>query len=285
MSIVIYIRGQGNSLEWPWYFAHPRKRRVGTDLYYFDYEDLELREYKDWNGSLPPKSAPNGVSSIAGILDLYSFIGHQRAGAIEELHFFTHGWSGGPVLRNTYDDFATATDRDPNDMDPRIYDFRLTAVLGGAARGDFAKAFSRSALVKLWGCNHEEEHRQFIKLKFFGATTDAERNAAKNEYRFHIREGTYPYALAMAIRLPVYAAPLGWGTSPFLPFGIEGGAAVRTKAKRRGIFPPAKGDMWWRVSPFFRPERGDQFYRRELKARTDILDYVAYTESMARHVP
>ena len=77
--------------------------------------------------------------------------------------------------------------------------------------------------------------------------------------------------------MPVYAAPLGWGTDPNLPVGIDGETAWNIKAKYYGIWPPRKGHKWWRVSPFFRPDRGYEFYRKVLGLRMDEVDYVAYT--------
>jgi hypothetical protein len=63
---------------------------------------------------------------------------------------------------------------------------------------------------------------------------------------------------------------------------VHGKDAEKTKAKYMGRFPPKRGDQWWRVSQWFRPDGGRQFYVRELKASLDILDYVAYVEKIIR---
>jgi hypothetical protein len=90
--------------------------------------------------------------------------------------------------------------------------------------------------------------------------------------------------LHQAIDIPVYAAPLGYGADPSLPVGIDGIKAKQLadhkKVKYRGKWPPKKGDQWWRISAFFSPDRGRDFYNKVLGANLDILDYVAYTKAL-----
>lgn len=284
MPTVIYVRGYDNKVEWVWRNAHPRGRRPPTTLAFFDYEDDEYREYRSWNGVFPPTAAPARSLAISTVIDLYEFVKNQRAGDVTELHFFTHGWSGGPLLHNTDEAFGTPSNsRDPLDADPRIKDFAIPSVLGGVEGQAFRQAFARNALVKLWGCNADDAgHRQLVKKDYFAARNDAERATIVRVYKQYIRETTYQYSMMRTLRLPVYAAPLGWGTSPHLPFGIEGERAASTRAVARGVYPPRRGDLWWRVSPHFRPDRGREFYSRVLRAKLDPLDYIAYTDALAR---
>jgi hypothetical protein len=283
MSTVLYVRGYDNALDRVWQNAHPRGRRSRTTLHVFDYEDDEWREYRNWNGALPPRQPPDDVRPISGILDLYDFVKARPGGDVKELHFFTHGYEGGPLLHNNREAPATPLHlRDPADADPRIKDFSIATVLGGAEGRKWRAAFSRTALIKLWGCTHREDFRQQIKREFFGSTDVAARAATKRTYQDFIRDGTYQFALARLTGLTVYAAPLGWGTNPYLPFGVQGSAAATTRGVVRGVFPPRRGDQWWRVSEWFRPDRGHEFYTRELRARLDVLDYVAYTDAIVR---
>jgi hypothetical protein len=283
MSTVIYVRGCGIALNRIWENVHPRGSRNLTALYVFDYEDNQRREFRRWDGALPPRKAPDNVSPISGVLDLYNFVKRRPARDVSELHFFCHGWEGGPILHNDFEADSTPIDqRDPDDDDPRIKDFTIDTVLGGGEGKKLQEAFARTALVKIWGCTHREDFRQRIKQDFYKATRNQDRSAVKRTYKNFIRDGTYQFALARAIGIPVYAAPLGWGTNPYLPFGIQGSAADRMKGRVRGIFPPGRGDQWWRVSQWFRPDRGYEFYTKELGATLDVLDYVAYTEAIAR---
>lgn len=283
MASVIYVRGEGNALERVWQNAHPRRKRSGTTLHLFDYPDNAQRTWKRWDGKLPPAGGPDTETSIKSILDLYAFVKGRPSADIRELHFFTHGWEVGPVLHNTFEDASTPLNaRDPNDDDPRIKDFSIPAVLDGAEGRKFATAFARTALIKLWGCTHREDFRQMIKRDFYRAPSNADRQAITTRYKQFIRDGTYQFALHKVTGVPVYAAPLGWGSNPYLPFGIQGPAAAKVRAKYRGVFPPAKGDQWWRVSQFFRPDRGRDFYVGELAATLDVLDYVAYTSKLVK---
>ena len=83
--------------------------------------------------------------------------------------------------------------------------------------------------------------------------------------------------------MPVYGAPVGWGSDPTLPFGMHGKDVDKDKKyPYKGKWPPSKGEAWWRVSKWFRPDRGYEFYTKVLKAKLDILDYVEFNASLAR---
>lgn len=281
-DVVIYVLGQRNGESLAWDNAHPRNARSNTTLVYFDYINEHRKIWNKWNGDLPPKVNADAETGISSVLDLYDFIKDAKFGSIIELHFFTHGYEGGPVLYNTFDDSTDPTRRDPNDKDPRIKDFSIDDVLGtGMSRLSFVTSFSRSALVKLWGCTYTEKHRQLIKRDFYDRNaTSAQKQLIRSMIKNFIRDDSYQYSLAKALDLPVYAAPLGWGTNPFLPFGVYGPKANNQKPKTRKVWPPRVGDRWWCVSQFFFPDNGRKFYRDELGAHIDILDYVAYTSKM-----
>jgi hypothetical protein len=282
-DIVIYVLGRDNEVDLAWENAHPRDPRSDTALAYFDYISEKRKIWKSWNGDLPPKVAADSETPISSVLDLYDFIKDAPAFSVIELHFFTHGFEGGPVLYNTYDDSTDPAKRDPKDKDPRIKDFSIDDVLGPAERLRFVSSFARSALIKLWGCTHIEKHRQLIKRDFYNRkTTDEKKATIKTIIKNFIRDDTYQYSLAKALGLPVYAAPLGWGSNPYLPFGIYGSKANDKKPRTRKVWPPKVGDRWWCVSQFFYPDRGREFYRDELGATIDILDFVAYTIDMVQ---
>lgn len=279
---MIYVRGARNAIERVWENAHPRGARTNTTLTLFDYADDKRRTWTAWKGELPPKTAPDTETTVSSVLELYDYVKNLSAGTLVELHFFTHGFEGGPVLHNTFDTSVDPDARDPDDDDPRIKDFKIASVLGGSNGARFKRAFASKALIKLWGCTHREDLRQKIKRGFYRARSSAAKKAVKKAYQEFIRDGTYQFALHRATGLPVFAAPVGWGTNPFLPFGIHGKKAGTVKAKFRGRFPPRKGDRWWRVSQWFQPDRGRAFYTKELKASLDLLDYVAYEEALVK---
>lgn len=286
---VVYVLGkpnvtnQSNWDKMAWENAHPRDKRSNTSLVYFDYFTEKRRIWKSWAGEHPPRPAPDSEDAITSVLDLYDYIKGAKSRSVVELHFFCHEFEGGPVLYNTFENYPIDPEsRDPDDKDPRIKDFKIPGILGGKDGSAFAQAFSARALVKLWGCNHREDFRQMIKTDYYRAKKPEDKQAIKERYQALIREGTYQFALHSAIGVPVFAGPLGWGTNPYLPFGIQGKEASKTKAKRHDRWPPKKGDEWWRVSQFFRPDGGREFYARELGASFDLLDYVAYEARIVR---
>jgi Lysine-specific metallo-endopeptidase len=285
---VIYVRGKWNDNKLdldPWKWAHPRKPRSNTALSLFDYDLGKHKRWDNWDGTLPPTPAPNNESAITSVLDLYAFIKALPSGSVEELHFFTHGWRGGPTLFNTFDRETDPNKRDSNDQDPRIKDFKDPSVLGGVEGQKFKTAFSPSALVKLWGCTYEQSYRDLIRGFFKQETTNTKKQKEKiiKDYQDGI-SWTYQFVLHQAIDIPVYAAPLGYGADPSLPFGIDGDRAMnlvdKKQVKYRGMWPPKKGNQWWRISAFFGSDKGRYFYKKVLGANLDILDYVAYTKTL-----
>jgi len=116
----------------------------------------------------------NGQTGIASILDVYAKvreIGAADPGTLAELSFLSHGWMGGPILVNSYDDrqailplpstgsaptemlmTITGTNRDPDDHDPRgQFDF-VAPTMDAPSLATFRKAFASDAIIWLWGC-------------------------------------------------------------------------------------------------------------------------------------
>ncbi|WP_395703596.1 hypothetical protein [Aquabacterium sp.] len=278
MREVIYVRGGPTyrpiAAEAAWCFAHPRGVRAPTLLTHFDYVLGLRRHWFNWTGTLPPTTAPGLSLPITGVEDLYDYIktsGDTQPGSIGELHFFTHGYEGGPVLVNTEDRLGDPNSRDPNDLDPRIKDFGIDTVLGGANGQRFKRAFAGDALIKLWGCTHLEKYRGMVKHQYFGTRDAQKKKRIKAAYQAFIEQSTYQYALCKALGMRVYAAPLGWGTNPHLP---------KPNAPYADTWPPAARNRWWRVSPTFWQDHGADFYRRVLGADIDPVGYVGYTPSI-----
>jgi hypothetical protein len=98
------------------------------------------------------------------IVDVYEYIdriGRDAPGTLAQLHFFSHGYSRGPILLNTDDDVGSkSTDRDPGDKDPRYKDFLQTNIKGRWPH--LPQAFAPGARVKSWGCFTDEYVRKRI---------------------------------------------------------------------------------------------------------------------------
>ncbi|MFD6699389.1 MULTISPECIES: hypothetical protein [unclassified Microbacterium] len=115
-----------------------------------------------------------GQFSVMSITDLYAAvrdIGQNAPGTLQEVSFFGHGWMGGLILVNSFDDRSpiipvpstggapttiTATlgptQRDPNDKDSRgEYDF-VAPTQDAAALTLFKAAFATDGFSWLWGC-------------------------------------------------------------------------------------------------------------------------------------
>lgn len=103
------------------------------------------------------------------ILDVYghlSTLGRTHPGSVKQLHFFSHGYSMGPVLLNTYDNTKSNDARDPTDKDPRTKDFLPVNL---AHYPNLQAAFVRDAYVKAWGCFGSDI---VDKLRAVSRTTD-----------------------------------------------------------------------------------------------------------------
>jgi hypothetical protein len=116
-----------------------------------------------------------GQTDVMGIVDVYNAVRHVGAiapGQLRELSVFSHGWMGGPILVNSFDDRSAriplppplssviphleyvvpATHRDPDDKDPRAALDFIAPTMDAAARAELHGAFHPSGYIWLWGC-------------------------------------------------------------------------------------------------------------------------------------
>jgi hypothetical protein len=111
------------------------------------------------------------VMSITDVYAKVEDIGNSDPGSLAELSIFSHGWMGGPILVNSYDDRrmeisipvpmaapvtmtipVTGTSRDPDDKDGRPqFDFQAPT-MDAAKLALFRKAFASDGFAWLWGC-------------------------------------------------------------------------------------------------------------------------------------
>ncbi|MGA4538446.1 hypothetical protein ACPA54_00460 [Uniformispora flossi] len=119
----------------------------------------------------------SGQFKVLSITDVYAAVraigSGPDPGSLAELHFFSHGWMGGPILVDSDDDrtalvptpgpggavsftrlmLTGMTMRDPDDKDPRAqFDF-VAPTMDKPALAEFRKAFAKDGLVWLWGCS------------------------------------------------------------------------------------------------------------------------------------
>jgi hypothetical protein len=115
-----------------------------------------------------------GQFSVMSITDLYAAIrdiGKNAPGTLQEVSFFGHGWMGGLILVNSFDDRSPVvpvpstggapttvvatlgpTQRNPSDKDSRgEYDF-VAPTQDAAALALFKAAFAADGFSWLWGC-------------------------------------------------------------------------------------------------------------------------------------
>lgn len=318
---VIFVQGgKKNEAVYPWMFFHfdpTTDADPGTvDLVYFDYPDAKRKTWKNWDKKRgkEPTAAPDIEEDLEpkvqlrkadgtldpgeakpSVLALYDYVKKQPKDSIRALHVFSHGWIGGPIIWNTSEfapdgsriDTDIHADRDPNDTDFRIRDFFGTNPLAGDEATKFAQPFMSDALIKLWGCVAPSGVRGHLRSYFKaakGTAGDAARQTALDNY-LAIVGGAFPMQMALALKVPVWAAPLGYGTEPgtVVPtnYSKTGAITGSLKVKYKGTWPPdlAK-DQWWRVSWFFRnQDRGVEYYRDVLKARIDAVDFVEHKQS------
>jgi hypothetical protein len=109
---------------------------------------------------------------IMSIIDIYTAIqnvGVNAPNTLTELSFFSHGWYGGPILVNSYDDgilniyppFSSTPIpltlpggmRDPDDHDPRESKDFTPPTMDVSKLDNFKKAFDTNGHIWIWGCN------------------------------------------------------------------------------------------------------------------------------------
>jgi hypothetical protein len=103
------------------------------------------------------------VSGVLSITDVYRSIRGAPPKSVIELVFFTHGFTGGPVLVNSFDDNGTATLRTTTDKDGRadkdfLDDMGEPPVAGATltALALFKRAFDPGAIVRTCGCDVQD---------------------------------------------------------------------------------------------------------------------------------
>lgn len=113
----------------------------------------------------------DGQTGVMSILDVYrevQQVGVNNPGELQELSFFSHGWMGGPLLVNSYEDgFMTilppavptpttlplsSGERDPDDKDPRAAKDFTPPTMSAAELLAFQQAFRSDGLIWIWGC-------------------------------------------------------------------------------------------------------------------------------------
>lgn len=156
----------------------------------------QIRGVKGWHtmhefmcGTEPPHTTNpdtdvnlrKSTDSIS-IVHIYAYIdklGRDAPEALAQLHFFSHGFSRGPVLMNTYDDVGNGVaDRDPGDKDPRYKDFLDANIKKHWPH--LPQAFSPAGLVKSWGCLTDNGLRDRINAVLH-ATSSSEQIEYKGE--------------------------------------------------------------------------------------------------------
>jgi len=180
--------------------------------------DGDFRWTKGWccldrqtQGTTPPTPrtpAPKSVGGIDpgrdafGITHVYDYIaaiGDERPESIGEWSIFSHSYSDGPILYNTYrrdpydpggPEYPT---RDPHDHDARISDFVQGTSLD---RARMRNAFMPNAHVKIWGCNADREVRSSLTRAAAGHPFRVPDNRAelviRSDGSFDTKRQTYP---------------------------------------------------------------------------------------------
>jgi hypothetical protein len=117
------------------------------------------------------KAGQFGVMSVTDVYAAVREVGQNAPGTLHELSFFGHGWMGGLILVNSWDNRTPVvpvpatggapttvavtlgpTQRDPDDKDSRIaYDF-VAPTQDATALALFKAAFASDGFSWLWGC-------------------------------------------------------------------------------------------------------------------------------------
>ena len=127
--------------------------------------DVPISEYGKafYSGARRPKDDSLSITDVYGFLDE---IGRLRAGALQELHIFSHGYLEGPILVNSLDlengkpdpqtgKLPIPTRRDRYDRDGRRVDFREGGVINVRV-ANLRAAFAKNGFSYLWGCTKNQ---------------------------------------------------------------------------------------------------------------------------------
>jgi hypothetical protein len=134
----------------------------------------------------------DGRFDTMSITDVYAAvqkIGTDAPHTLVELSFFSHGWMGGPILVNSFDDRTAqlavppfpvltytvpSTTRDPDDKDPRAQLDFIAPTMDAAALKAFQEAFDASGIIWLWGCAFPRViHQLLTKMERSSAYRDS----------------------------------------------------------------------------------------------------------------
>ena len=137
----------------------------------------------DHSGDEPTFIPSAAASDVMSIVDVYRSVRGAPAGSVLELSLFSHGWIGGPILVNSFDNRHDPNERDPQDKDGRAaLDFNLImgetdgSPLSLLHRPRFMLSFDPQGIMQTWGCNFDIELRiiqQAQKRISRGGVTDA----------------------------------------------------------------------------------------------------------------
>ncbi|GGS58042.1 hypothetical protein [Streptomyces cinerochromogenes] len=118
----------------------------------------------------------DGHFDVMSAMDVYaavSTIGVRAPGTLRELSFFSHGFAGGPVLVDSWDDgqwqppgsryaeVVPSGRRDPDDRDPRTKDFQ-PANMDPAALAALQAAYHPDGFNWSWGCAFGHDFNQVL---------------------------------------------------------------------------------------------------------------------------
>ena len=165
-----------------------RKKQIGQRVF----TPLKKSHFHEWQdaGGETHYSLLNDQRGMLGIMEVYAAvrrIGINHPGTLMELSFFSHAWSGGPILVNSTDDrmvtrpavpprtvqvpagpfippvpvtipgvpetvvSLNGIERDPDDFDPREIDF-WSPNMSVDGKKDFRAAYHPSGFNWSWGC-------------------------------------------------------------------------------------------------------------------------------------
>lgn len=273
---IIYVTNVGRLPAFR--YAHPRAHAEPVDLYLFDYIDwvaggtnayIDIFEnWQSWNPGALPKAKRERISDSSDLRDLYKKIarfGKQDPGSLIELHFFTHGIPEAGVS------FSPMGEQN----EPQFQ-----RALNKVGKDDFKAAFSRDALVKLWGCasyqaNIQQQSRRKLTLSYWVTSQPKSRKKIQAEIESYLR-GTYAFRLSRLLDLTIWATPLGWSSSMDVP----------ANATYIDYWDPVTGpdpqSKWWRVDRSFLRDCGSMFYQDVLKAKIDPVGYVGINDAMSQ---
>ncbi|MEV6423986.1 hypothetical protein [Streptomyces sp. NPDC051662] len=153
-------------------FTYPGGTRTESVAAVRSYERVTRAHY-DGNAF---KDGQDGVMSVVDVYAAVQTIGIRAPGTLMELSFLSHGFAGGPVLVNSFDDeqaerlnsagvktlfLRLGNRRDPDDKDPRVKDFHEVN-MRPAEFAAFRAAYHPDGFNWSWGCAFEHEVNEIL---------------------------------------------------------------------------------------------------------------------------